>query len=42
MHLYSWDYTINHNENEDEIGKRSHRYNIKRPRSRHEHRNSKY
>ena len=33
MNLYSWDYTINHNENE----KRSHRYNINRPTSRHGH-----
>ena len=40
MYLYSWDYTINHNENKDEnekrkTEKRSHRYNIYRPGSRH-------
>ena len=29
-----WDYTINHNENEDK--NRSHRYDINKPRSRHE------
>ena len=37
---YSWDYIINHNENEDEI--KNHRYNINRPMSRHGHRYSKY
>ena len=30
MSLYSWDYTINHNENEDENEKRSY-YDISRP-----------
>ena len=38
MCLYSWDYTINHNENEDENAKkRSHKYDTSRPRSRHGH-----
>ena len=27
--LYSWDYVINHNENEDQNEKRSHRYDMK-------------
>ena len=31
-----------HNENEDENEKRSHRYNINRPRSRRGHKYSKY
>ena len=33
---------INHNENEDENEKKSHRYDINRPSSRHEHEYSKY
>ena len=38
MCLYSWDCTINHNENEDENAKkRSHKYDTSRPRSRHGH-----
>ena len=40
MFLDSWDYTINHNENEDE--NRSHRHDINRPRLKHGHKNSKY
>ena len=35
MCLYSWDYTIIHNENEDENKNTSHRYDINRPRPRH-------
>ena len=35
MFLDSWDYTINHNENEDE--NRSHRHDINRPRLKHGH-----
>ena len=42
MCLYSRDYTIIHNENEDENEKRSHRYDIKRPTCRHGHKCSKY
>ena len=42
MCLYSWDYIINHNENEDKNEKRSNKYDITRPRSRHEHKYSKY
>ena len=45
MCLYSWDYTINHTENEDEKKKKkniSHLYNINRPRSRYRHKYSKY
>ena len=42
MRLNSRDYTINHDENEDENEKRSHRYDINRPRSRHGHKYSKY
>ena len=42
MCLCSWDYTINHNESEDENEKRWHRYDINRPRSRHGHEYSKY
>ena len=34
--------TVNHNENEDENLKRSNRYDINRPRSRHGHKYSKY
>ena len=40
--LYSWDYRINYNENEDENGKRSHKYYIIRPRSVHGHKFSNY
>ena len=40
MCLYSWDYTINHNENEGE--KRPHRYDINKPRCRRGHEYSKY
>ena len=39
---YSWDYTINHNENEYENKKRSHRYDINRPRYGNGHKCSKY
>ena len=38
MYLYSWDYTINHDENKDENQKdenRSYRYDIDRPKTRH-------
>ena len=42
MRVYSWDYIINHNENDDENEHRLHRYDINRPRSRHEHKYSKY
>ena len=42
MCLYSWDYTSNHDENEDGNENRSHRYNIKKSKSRHGHRYSKY
>ena len=35
-------YMINHNKNEDENEKRSHRYDINRPRSRHGHKYGKY
>ena len=42
MCLYSWDYTGNHSENEDENEKRSQKYDIIRPRSRHGHKYSKY
>ena len=35
-------YTINHNENEDENKKRSHKYNTIIPRSRHGYKYSKY
>ena len=31
MRLYSGDYTTNHNENEEENERRSHRYYINRP-----------
>ena len=42
MCLYSWDYTINHNENEDE-NNRSHIYDdINRPIARHGPKFSKY
>ena len=42
MYLYSWDYMGNHNGNEDEKEKSSHRYDINRHSSRHGHRYSKY
>ena len=43
MYLYSWDYTINHNENEDENDKKiSRKYDINRPRPEHGHKYSKY
>ena len=43
MCLYSWDYAINHNKNEDENEKyRSHKYDLNRPRSKNGHRYSKY
>ena len=42
MCLYSRDHTINHYENEQENEKRSHRYGINRPRSRHGHKSSVY
>ena len=35
------DYTVNHNKNEDENKKRSHKYNIVIPRSRHGYKYSK-
>ena len=38
--MYSWDYTINHNENEDENDKRSYRYNMNRAKSRLGHKYS--
>ena len=42
MCLYSWDYTINHNENEDE-NNRSHIYDdINKPIARHGPKFSKY
>ena len=37
MCLYSWDYKINHNENEDEMKKGSHRYDVNRPSFRYGH-----
>ena len=40
MCLYSWDYAINHNEDENE--KRSLRHDLNRPRFRHECKDSKY
>ena len=42
MCLYSWDDTINHNENEDETEKKSQRYDINRPSSRHGQKYRKY
>ena len=42
MGLYSRDYTVNHNENEDENEKRSYRCDINRPRSRNGHKYNKY
>ena len=42
MCLYLWDHTINHNESENENEKRSYRYDINRPSSRHGHKCSKY
>ena len=42
MYLYSWDYKINHNANEDENETRSHRSNINRPGSRHEYKFREY
>ena len=39
---YSLKYTINHNKNEAEIGKRLHRCDINRLRSRNGHKHSKY
>ena len=41
MCIYSWDCTINHNDNEDGNEKISHRYDKNRPRSRHGHKCSK-
>ena len=35
MCMHSWDYTIHQIAKEDENKKRSHRYDINRPRSRH-------
>ena len=40
MWQYSWEYTINHNENDDEKEKRSHKYVVNR--SWHGHKYSKY
>ena len=40
--LYSWDYTINRNENEDKMKNRWNRYDINRPRSRHGHKYSTF
>ena len=42
MCLYSWDYMINHNENEDGNQKKSHEYVINRPGSRYGCKYSKY
>ena len=42
MYLHSWDYSINPNENEGENEKRSHRYDINRPSSRHGYKCNKY
>ena len=42
MWQYSREYTINHNENDDEKEKRSHKYVVNRPRSWHGHKYSKY
>ena len=42
MCLYSWDCTIDHNENGEEKEKWSHRYDINRSRSRHGRKYSKY
>ena len=41
MCLYSGNYTINHNENEDKMKNRSHRYDKNRPKSRHGQKYSK-
>ena len=40
--LYSWDYAINHNENEGIKEKRSHRWGINRPGSTYRHKCGKY
>ena len=40
--LYSWYYAINHNENEDGMKNKSHRYSINRKKSRRGHKYSKY
>ena len=41
MCLYSGNYTINHNENEDKMKNRSHRYDKNRLKSRHGQKYSK-
>ena len=40
--LYSWDYTIDHNENEDGMKNRLHRFDMNRPRPRYRHKYTKY
>ena len=42
MPLYSRDYTINHNENEDKNEKKPNRYEINKLRSRNGHKHKKY
>ena len=42
MCQHSWDYTVNHNKNEEQNEKRSHRYDINRPRSSHGYKYSNY
>ena len=43
MCLYSWNYTVMHNQNEDKNEKKKpHRHSINRPRSWQEHKYGKY